>query len=143
MVASLREGEWGILREPLLGIGEEAVADAADGGEVLRVCGVVFDITAEADDEVVNRAGVCVLVDTPHLFEDVFAGDDLAFAFGEEAEQVGLHHGEVREPVRGDQFERIEVDGAVVEGVGLGRWGFAGRLGCGRGLGGLPCGAAE
>ena len=106
--------------EQRLGVGEEAVADAADGGEVLGVGGVVLDVAAEADDEVVDGAGVGVGVDSPDLLEDVGAGDDLALAVGEEAEQVGLHDGEVGEAVGGDEFEGVEADGAVVEEVGVG-----------------------
>ena len=56
------------------GVGEEAVADAADGGEVLGVGGVVLDVAAEADDEVVDGAGVGVGVDAPDLLEDVGRG---------------------------------------------------------------------
>ena len=85
--------------------------------EVLGVGGVVFDVAAEADDEVVDGAGVGVFVDAPDLFEDVLAGDDLAFAVGEVAEEVGFHEGEVGGAVGGDEFEGIEADGAVVEGV--------------------------
>src|ERR1017187_5444332 len=51
-------------------VGEEAVADAADGEQVLWVGGVVLDIAAEADDEVVDGAGVSVFADVPHLLED-------------------------------------------------------------------------
>ena len=105
---------------PGLGLGEEAVADAANGDEVLGVGGVVFDVAAEADDEVVDGAGVGILVDAPDLFEDLLAGDDLAFAFGEVAEEVGLHEGEMGGAVGGDEFEGVEADGAVVEDVLVG-----------------------
>jgi len=104
----------------MLGVGDEAVADAADGCEMLRVGGVVFDIAAEADDEVVDGAGVGVFVDAPDLFENVFAGNDFTFAVGEVAEEVGFHDGEVSGAVGGDEFEGVEADGAVVEGVGVG-----------------------
>src|SRR5579871_5541832 len=73
------------------GISDEAVAYAADGDEVLGGGGVVFDVAAEADDEVVDGAGVGVFVDAPDLLEDVFTGDDLTLAVGEVAEEVGLH----------------------------------------------------
>ena len=84
---------------------------------MLRVGGVVFDVSAESDDEVVDGAGVGVFVDVPDLFEDLFAGDDLAFAVCEVAEEVGLHESEMRGAVGGDEFEGVEADGAVVEGV--------------------------
>jgi hypothetical protein len=84
---------------------------------VLGVGGVVFDVAAEADDEVVDGAGVGVFVDAPDFFENLFAGDDLAFAVGEVAEEVGLHEGEVGDAVGGDELECVEADGAVVERV--------------------------
>src|SRR5208283_4247106 len=120
------------------GVGEEAVADAADGGEVGGDGGVVLDVAAEADDEVVDGAGVGVFADAPDVFEDLLAGDDLAGAEGEVAEEVGLHDGEVGGAVRGDELEGVEADGAVVEGVGVG----GGWLGGGDG-GGLPGGAPQ
>ena len=44
------------------------MADAADGNEVLGVGGVVlFDVAAEADDEVVVAPSVGVLMDAPDL----------------------------------------------------------------------------
>src|ERR1019366_2452365 len=51
-------------------VGEETVADTADSGEVLGVGGIVFDVAAEADDEVVDGAGVGVRVHAPDLLED-------------------------------------------------------------------------
>src|SRR5215469_4885361 len=120
-------------------IRDETVANAADGDEVLRVGGVVFDVAAEADDEVVDGAGVGVFVDTPDLLEDLFAGDDLAFTVGEVTKEIGLHDGEVGSAVGGDELEVIEADGAVVEGVL--RIGFV--LGRGGNLLTHPCGPAQ
>ncbi len=113
----------------MLWVGEETVADAADGDEVAGVGGVVFDVAAEADDEVVDGASVGVFVDAPDLFENLFAGDDLAFVLGEVAEEVGLHQGEAGDAVGGDDLEGVEADGAVVEVI------FAGLTGQWRGAG--------
>jgi hypothetical protein len=129
-------------RQRHLGIGEEAVAYPTHGDEVLRVGGVVFDVAAESDDEVVDGAGVGVFVDVPDLFEDLFAGDDLTFAVCEVAEEVGLHEGEVRGAIGGDEFECVEADGAVVEGVLRWRSSWFGFYGLG-GQSSLPCGATE
>ena len=102
--------------------------------------GIIFDVAAEADDEVVDGAGVGVFVDAPDFFEDVFAGDDLAFVGGEVTEEIGFHKGEVGGAVGGDEFEGVEADGAVVEGVLVVRSGLVGGSAC---LGALPRGAAE
>ena len=102
------------------GLGEEAVADAADGEEVAGGGGVVFEVAAKADDEVVDGAGVGVFMHAPDFFEEVFAGDDLVGAVGEVAEEVGLHEGEVGGGAVGDaELEGVEVDFAGGEGVGV------------------------
>lgn len=108
------------------GIGDEAVADAADGGEMAGLAGVVFDVATEADDEVIDGAGVSVFVNAPDLFEDLFAGDDLGGAVGEIAKEIGLHEGELGGAVGGEQFEGVKANGAAGEGDlvgGLGRRG--------------------
>ena len=44
-------------------MGDEAVADAADGEEMPRAGGgIVLDVAAEPDDEVVDGAGIGVFV---------------------------------------------------------------------------------
>ncbi len=53
-----------------LGIWAKSVPHASHGDEVLGVGGVVFDVAAEADDEVVDGTGVGVFVDAPDLLED-------------------------------------------------------------------------
>ena len=82
---------------------------------MLGVGGVVFNVAAKADDEVVDGAGVGIFVDAPDLLENLLAGDDLTFAVGEVAEEVGFHKGEMGDAIGGDQFKGVETDGAVVE----------------------------
>ena len=107
-------------------MGDELIADAADGEQVDGVGRVGFDVAAKANDEVVDGAGVGVFVDAPDLLEDFFAGDDLAFAVGEVAEEVGFHHGEVGGGVRSDELEGVETNKVIVEGVLVG-WGGLGH----------------
>ena len=100
----------------------------------MGVGGVVFDVAAETDDEVVDGASVGVFVDAPDLFEDLLAGDDLAFVLGEVAEEVGFHQGEMSDAIGGDELEGVEADGAVVEEVLVGLIGQGGGRclwGCG------------
>jgi hypothetical protein len=87
---------------------------------MLGIGWVVFNVAAKADDEIVDGAGVGVLMDAPDLFEDLLAGDDLAFAVREVAEEVGLHQSEIGDAVGGDEFQGVEADGAMVEGIGRG-----------------------
>ena len=57
----------------LLRVRHKAVADAAHGLEIFRCSGVVFDIAAEAHDEVIDSAGVGVFADVPYLIEEFLA----------------------------------------------------------------------
>src|SRR4051812_48738087 len=125
-----------------LGIGKEAVADAPDCDEVLGGGGVVFDITTQPDDEVIDGTSIGILVDAPDLFEYLFARDDLPLTLSEVAEEVGLHDGEMRRAVGSDKLKMIEPDGAVIENVLVFRLGRFGGDDTG-GLCSLPCCAAK
>jgi hypothetical protein len=123
-------------------VSHKTIADATDCDEVVGAGRVVLDVAAEANDEVVDGAGVGIFVDTPDSFEDVFAGDDLAFVIGEVAEEIGLHDCQVGSAVGGDELEGVEADGAVVKGVG-GRLVAARGFRFGFGGGALPGCATE
>ena len=75
------------------GVWDEAVAYAADGEEVDGLGGVGLEVAAEADDEVVDGAGVGIFVDVPDVFEEFFAGDGFVGMVEEVAEEVGFHEG--------------------------------------------------
>ena len=49
--------------------GQEAVADAANGFEKLRLRRVVFDVTAQTNHEVIDGARIRVLAYAPDLFQ--------------------------------------------------------------------------
>ena len=108
---------------------------------------VGFEVAAEADDEVVDGAGVGVFFYVPDVFEKLGARNDLAGVIEEIAQEVGLHEGEVNGFVLGmlgADFEVVEINDATSEGVG-GR-GFGGGMGSGGSLGGegvLPVHAAQ
>ena len=56
-----------------------------------RFGGVVFDVTAQANDEVVDGPRIGIFVQTPNLFEHRFAGDRLSFVLYQVPEDVHLH----------------------------------------------------
>ena len=105
-----------VLSSSRLLFGDEAVTDAADGEEVDGFGGVRFEVAAEADEEVIDGAGVGVFVDAPDVFEELFAGDDLAGALEEVAKEIGFHNRQMNGFTGPANFEGIEVDGAVAEG---------------------------
>src|SRR5690606_24934439 len=51
-------------------LADEFIPDTADCADDLRIVGFVFKITAKADDEVVDGAGVCILVEVPDIFQN-------------------------------------------------------------------------
>lgn len=59
-----------------------------------RRSGIGLEVFAETEDEVVDGAGAGVDVVAPDLFEDVLAGNDLAGAGGEEAQEHRLAFGD-------------------------------------------------
>ena len=60
------------------GFGDESVAYATDGEEMDGFGGIGFKVAAEANDEVVDGAGVGVFFDMPDVFKEFRTGDDLA-----------------------------------------------------------------
>ena len=53
-----------------IGLWNEAIAYAADRQQMSWLSGIVFNVTPQANDEIVDGAGVCVLVQIPHLLEN-------------------------------------------------------------------------
>ncbi len=112
--------------------------------------GVGFEVATEANDEVVDGAGVGVFFDVPDIFEQLGAGDDLVGVIEKIAQEIGFHEGEMDGfflrgiGIARADFEVVEIDDAAGQRVG-GRW-FGGGWLCGGGCdgeGGLPVHAAK
>ena len=78
MVSKILKGIFDSLESALFGFGHEAVSHAADSQQMLWLGGIVFDVSAQADDEVVDGTSVGVFVQPPDFLENGFAGDDFA-----------------------------------------------------------------
>ena len=87
---------------------EEAVADAPHGEEMPRVGRILLEALAQAQDEVVDRAGGGKHVVAPDPLEQVLARDDLAGVLGEHLEDHRFLLGELL---------RLAVPGARAEGA--------------------------
>ena len=94
---------------------EKTIADAANGLQKHRLGGIVFNVTAQADHEVVDGTRVGVLAHSPYLLQQLLAGDDASLVEHQVAEQIALHQGETDGLIRGRELERGEVDGAPGE----------------------------
>ncbi len=103
----------------------EAVSDAAHCHQMAGMRGIVFDITPQAHDEVVDGARVGVFAQAPHFLQHALAGDGFAFVIDQKAQDAGFHQRERIDLAAGMHFQKIEVNGllAECEGVfrGLGR----------------------
>ncbi len=68
--------------------GFKAVAGAANGEEEDGLDGVGFKVAAEADNKVIDAAGVELLADFPDVAQEFFAADDASGVLGEVFEEV-------------------------------------------------------
>src|SRR5579864_2008566 len=65
-------------RSFLFRIRQKPVAYAANGKQVARLGGIVFDVTPQPNHEIVDGAGVGVLVQVPNFLENLFARNHAA-----------------------------------------------------------------
>ena len=54
----------------LFGFGFEAVPHAADREQMLRTLGIVFNVAAQAHDEIIDGSGIGVFAKVPNLFKN-------------------------------------------------------------------------
>src|SRR5262245_54783269 len=109
----------------LLAFGRELVADAADSLQEARRVGPIFEVLAQADDEVVDRAGVGLLVKSPDVLEKRPTGDRLAAMRDEISQQRALHTRQQREHSASADFHCGEVQSPAGKCVGVGGYGEA------------------
>src|SRR5207237_3073164 len=96
---------------------DKAIPDAAHREEVLRTRRLFLDIPPQAHDEVVDRARVGILSQSPHTLEHRLARDGLALVLDQETQQVGFHQRELQRAVANRELQRVEVDRAACERV--------------------------
>src|SRR5215467_16388867 len=59
-------------RLPLLRLCHEPISHSPHSEKVAGIGGIVFDIAAQTDDEIVDGPGVCVFMQAPDFFENRF-----------------------------------------------------------------------
>src|SRR5580698_1038478 len=99
----------------LLRFRHETIAHSAHGEEVNRVHGIRFEISPKTYEKVVDGACICVLMNTPHVLEQLLPRNNLAGMLQQVAEQVGLHHRKVNRVTGAANLERVEVDRTIPE----------------------------
>src|SRR6266496_3405527 len=93
----------------------EAVADAAHRDEKFGVGRRVLQIPAQAHDKVVDGARVGVLVQTPHLLEDLLAAHVLVAVLDQITQQRGFHERQLDLARWGSQLHGMKIQRAAVE----------------------------
>src|SRR5690242_11726345 len=71
---------------------------------------IVLDIAPQPHDEIVDGAGVSVLVQPPHLFEEIFARDNFAVVAHQVAQKFRFHQREMDRTSPSPEFEGPEID---------------------------------
>ena len=105
-----------VLRRAIAGMsshaGQETIADAAHGLKKNRLSGIVFNVTAQANHEVVDGARIRILVHSPDLFQQLLARDDAPLVQHQVTKQIAFHQSKANVLGRGRKFKRSEMDGA-------------------------------
>ena len=84
-----------------------------------RVRWIVFNVTPQADDEIVNGASIGVFMQAPHLREQCLARNMLALVLRQIAEDARFHHGERKHLLAHAQLASIEIHRFVAENVSV------------------------
>src|SRR5260370_7559590 len=91
-------------------LGLEAISDATDRSQMARVRRLLLDIAPQPDDEVIDGAGVGILVHSPNLFQHGFPRYGLALMLDQVAKQVRLHEVQLHRAVSPVHLEPFELD---------------------------------
>src|SRR5664279_2477683 len=76
--------------------GQEAIPHSAYGQQVLGMRRVVLDVLTQSHNKIIDSARVGILAQSPHLFENRFARDNLAAVANEMPQQFGFHEGQAK-----------------------------------------------
>ena len=98
------------------GLGDKAVAHAANRQKMARLCRIFFDVLAQAHDEIVDGACVGVFGKPPDIFQNGFARDVAPFVVDQVTQQLSFHQRQLDRVALGAEFESAEVDGLALKG---------------------------
>ena len=106
-----------VLRRAIAGMsshaGQETIADAAHSLKKNRLSGIVFNVTAQANHEVVDGARIRIFVHSPDLFQQLLARDDAPLVQHQITKQVAFHQSEADVLGRSRKLKRSKMDGAT------------------------------
>src|SRR5216683_1399155 len=96
-------------------MGVELVAETTNRAQVARLGRLALDVTAQADDEIVDGARVGVFVEIPDVVKNRLARDRVATVADEIAEQIGFHQGQLEDLLTRTELKALEVDELAVK----------------------------
>src|ERR1700733_2483498 len=97
-----------------------------------RLRGIVLDVAPQADDEIIDRAGIGVLPQIPHIFQNRFARNRASILAYQMAQKLRFHQRKLDGISRCSEFQGIKVQSLAVkrEEILLRRlWGILARGG--------------
>ena len=80
-----------------------------------RLGGLALDVTAKANDEIIDRACVGVFMQIPDVLQDSFARNGFARVADEIAEKLGFHQRELAGLLADLELEGLKVESFAVE----------------------------
>src|ERR1700689_2836866 len=80
-----------------------------------RLGGIVLDVAPQADDEIIDCAGIGVLPQIPHIFQNRFARNRPSILPYQMTQQLRFHQCELHGVSPGAQLESIKVQSLAVK----------------------------
>ena len=80
-----------------------------------RIRRIIFDITPQTHNKVIDGPRIGVFVQPPHFFQNLFTGNHAAIVAYEMAQKLRLHQREMNHVALGAQFQRAEINGLARE----------------------------
>src|SRR3954470_7088250 len=89
---------------------QKAIPNTPHGEQMPGMSRVILNVPSQPHNKIIDCPGVCVLVQSPDLFQNLFARDYLAIVLHEMPQQFRLHHREPDRAVVRAQLQFAKVD---------------------------------
>jgi len=97
------------------GMATKAVANAAHRQQMARVSRILFDVTPQTHDEVIDRPRIGVFMQAPNLFQHFLARHRPILVLDQITQDVGFHQRQRKYLIANMQLEAIEMHRLVAE----------------------------
>ncbi len=80
-----------------------------------RVSRLFFDVAAQTHNEAINGARICVFMQSPDFFQNLFARDRTSVVADQVTQQLRLHERELKHRFTASQLQTLEIHGLAIE----------------------------